>query len=288
MEWASRDEPVVVVGMKILMLAVAFVVSLAGSTSTTQGAEPNTTTSAESTTGQGSSSDTNVEQDSKEDPNWPHPRSDERAAERTKMIRHIRKAYRFSDAAVLNAMEQVPRHWFVPAKRQKRAYADMPLPIGHGQTISQPFIVAYMTHLLELSKNKKVLEVGTGSGYQAALLTEFTPHVYSIEIVKPLAEAAEGRLKERGYKTIEVKAGDGYWGWAERGPFDAIIVTCAADHVPPSLVEQLKPSGKMCIPVGGVFQVQNLMLISKDKDGKITSRSLMPVRFVPLVRRLKR
>ena len=215
---------------------------------------------------------------------WLPPRSSERLEERRQMVRHIEHYYNFNNSDVLSALEQVPRHWFVTAPEQKRAYANMPLPIGHGQTISQPFIVAYMTDLLDLDRHKTVLEVGTGSGYQAAVLTEFTTHVYTIEIVEPLARAATDRLRELGYDTIETMTGDGYWGWADKGPFDAIIVTCAADHIPPPLIEQLKPGGKMCIPVGGTFRVQHLMLISKDQDGEITSQSLMPVRFVPFVR----
>ena len=225
-----------------------------------------------------------ADSDTVSDPNWVRPRSDERLKERRRMTEHIRKSYGLKNDDVLNALMNVPRHWFVMRSEQNMAYADMPLPIGHGQTISQPFIVAYMTSLLELDKDKKVLEVGTGSGYQAAVLNEFTPHVYSIEIIKALAEAGEKRLKKSGYKTIKTRTADGYWGWQEHAPFDAIIVTSAADHVPPPLIEQLKPKGKMCIPVGGAFRVQNLMLITKDEKGKVTSQALMPVRFVPFVR----
>ncbi|KPK76068.1 MAG: hypothetical protein AMJ79_08435 [Phycisphaerae bacterium SM23_30] len=216
---------------------------------------------------------------------WSHPRTGERISERRQMVSLIRDFYRLTEPEVLEAMGNVPRHWFVTSQEQSRAYADMPLPIGQGQTISQPYIVAYMTNLLELNPDKKVLEVGTGSGYQAAVLTEFTPHVYTIEIVEPLAKAAATRLQRRGYKTIETKTADGYWGWEEKGPFDAIIVTCAADHIPPPLIKQLKPTGKMCIPVGGPFSIQNLMLISKNEAGIVTSQSLMPVTFVPLVRK---
>ncbi len=215
---------------------------------------------------------------------WSHPRSEERLAERKEMVRIIRDRYGLINVKVLEAMQNVPRHWFVTEREQNWSYSDMPLPIGHGQTISQPFIVAYMTSLLELNNNSKVLEVGTGSGYQAAVLTELTPKVFTIEIIEPLARSAAARLKEHGYDTIKVKRADGFWGWKEHAPFDAIIVTAAADHIPPPLIEQLKASGKMCIPVGGVFRIQNLMLIGKDSDGKVTSKSLMPVRFVPLTR----
>ncbi len=214
---------------------------------------------------------------------WPRPRSDERIAQRRQMVNRIRSAYGFDDARSLNALMNVPRHWFVPQSGQYLAYADRPLDIGQGQTISQPFIVAYMTSFLELDKDKKVLEIGTGSGYQAAVLTEFTPHVYSIEIVEPLAKAAAERLKKLGYKTVKLKIGDGYKGWEEHQPFDAIIVTCAPYDIPPALIEQLAPGGRMVIPVGGVFSVQKLMVVSKDNKGGVVSKSLIPVRFVPMV-----
>jgi len=215
---------------------------------------------------------------------WPHPRAEERRAERQQMVLTIRDVYGLQDSKVLEAMTNVPRHWFVPASEQRYAYADTPLPIGYGQTISQPFIVAHMTELLELDETKKVLEIGTGSGYQAAVLTEFTPYVYTIEIVKPLAETAAQRLKEHGYTTVKVKADDGYKGWSEYAPFDAIIVTAAPEQIPPPLLEQLKPAGRMYIPVGENRGVQNLVLVTKDEQGKITLKPLIPVRFVPLTR----
>ena len=229
-----------------------------------------------------------VETSLSNDPNWLHPRTEARASERQAMVERIRRAYGFDNEKLLETLQGVPRHWFVRAQEQRLAYADMPLPIGHGQTISQPFIVAYMTGLLDLTAEKRVLEVGTGSGYQAAVLSELTPHVHSIEIVEPLAQVARKRLRDRGYTSVQVLAADGYWGWKQHAPFDVIIVTCAADHVPPALIEQLKPNGKMCIPVGGTFKVQNLMLIEKDADGKVTSQSLMAVRFVPFVRARER
>jgi protein-L-isoaspartate(D-aspartate) O-methyltransferase len=190
--------------------------------------------------------------------------------------------------AVLDAMRHVPRHRFVPQSLQKRAYSDRPLPIGHGQTISQPYIVAFMTELLELKAGDKVLEIGTGSGYQAAVLSELTPYVYTIEILRALAKQVKPRLAKLGYKTIQTKRADGYYGWKEHAPFDAIIVTAAAGHVPPPLVQQLKPGGKMVIPVGGVSEVQHLVVVSKDKEGGISSRSVLPVRFVPMTGRAQK
>ena len=223
-----------------------------------------------------------------QDPNWLRPRSDERLREREQMVDVIRREYRLEDPRVLKAMRDVPRHWFVPTSEQDRAYADHPLPIGWDQTISQPFIVAYMTSLLKLSRKDKVLEIGTGSGYQAAVLNEFTPNVYTIEIVEPLARRTMGLLEKKGYKTIRVMTGDGYKGWAEHAPYDAVIVTCAPDHVPQPLVEQLKPGGRMAIPVGGERGLQELLLLTRREDGTLQRQSKMPVRFVPLVREKRR
>lgn len=223
-----------------------------------------------------------------QDPNaalWTHPRSEERLKERKQMVNDIRDYYGLDDKNTLDAMLQVPRQWFVPENMQSPSYADGPLPIGHGQTISQPFIVAFMTSILNLEPNDVVLEVGTGSGYQAAVLTEFTPHVFSIEIVKSLAETAKKTLESHGYKTVQVRCGDGYQGWPEHSPFDAIIVTCAPDHIPKPLLEQLKPDGKIIIPVGDEYGVQDLILATKDKNGEVSKKSMMPVRFVPLIRK---
>lgn len=189
------------------------------------------------------------------------------------------------DRTVIKAMMAVPRHKFVSDNYLNRAYDDSPLPIGYGQTISQPYIVAYMTEILNLNKNSKVLEVGTGSGYQAAILSPIVKQVYTIEIIPELAKSAAVRLKDLGYHNIEVAIGDGYYGWNKYAPFDAIIVTAAAGHIPPPLIEQLKNNGRMVIPVGGSFLVQNLILVTKDKDGNVTTRNLMPVRFVPLTGR---
>ena len=188
------------------------------------------------------------------------------------------------DEDVLAAMEVVPRHAFVPENVQDLAYSDRALPIGHGQTISQPYIVGLMSSLLDIDENARVLEIGTGSGYQAAVLAHMTPHVYSIEIVKPLAERAAKILKEQGYKDIHLRAGDGYLGWPEAAPFDAIIVTCAPDHLPEPLWEQLKPGGRIVIPVGEQGRTQELVVVEKTDEGERQSHHVIDVRFVPLTR----
>lgn len=200
------------------------------------------------------------------------------------MIREQIEARGITDARVLAAMRKVPRHEFVPADWVQRAYDDSPLPIGHEQTISQPYIVALMTELARLSPQAKVLEVGTGSGYQAAILAEIVAEVYSIEIIEPLAISATERLRHLGYRNVQVKFGDGYLGWPEQAPFDAIIVTAGADHVPPPLIEQLRPGGRLVIPVGDSSGWQSLLLLEKDVDGNITERRITPVAFVPLTR----
>jgi len=215
---------------------------------------------------------------------WTPPAAKGRENERREMVRVIRR-HGLTDSAVLKAMGQVARHEFVPDRYDRQAYGDTPLPIGHGQTISQPYIVAEMTRQLKLTRDSRVLEIGTGSGYQAAVLTQFTRHVHTIEIVKPLADQAARRLRRLGYSVVRTKHADGYYGWGEAGPFDAIIVTCAAGQVPPPLIKQLKPGGRMVIPVGGAFSVQQLLLIEKRKGGTVRSRSLMAVRFVPLTRK---
>jgi protein-L-isoaspartate(D-aspartate) O-methyltransferase len=188
---------------------------------------------------------------------------------------------RFS-ARVMDAIDSVPRHRFVPASEIRNAYANRPLPIGHGQTISQPYIVALMTELLEPKPGDVVLEVGTGSGYQAAVLSRLVARVYTIEIVPPLARSSSVRLEELGYRNVEVRLGDGYYGWREKGPFDGIIVTAAANAIPPPLIEQLKPGGRMLIPVGAAFFAQELIVLTKNDKGKVSTRSVLPVAFVPL------
>jgi protein-L-isoaspartate(D-aspartate) O-methyltransferase len=187
-------------------------------------------------------------------------------------------------ACVARALASVPRHRFVPPEWIDLAYANRPLPIGHGQTISQPFIVALMTDLVEPQPQHRVLEVGTGSGYQAAVLAQCVAKVYTIEILAPLAERARALLAELGYRNIETRTGDGYAGWPEAAPFDGIVVTAAPDHVPPALVEQLAPGGRMVIPVGAQATGQDLLLIRKQADGRTVTQRTIPVRFVPLVR----
>lgn len=185
------------------------------------------------------------------------------------------------DDRVMRVMGLVGRHRFVPAQLQSKAYENRPLPIGYGQTISQPYIVALMTDLLELEAGDVVLEIGTGSGYQAAILSRLVSRVYSIEIIPELADSASKRLRHLGFDNVEVKNADGYFGWQQHAPFDAIIVTAASSHIPPPLVQQLKPGGIMIIPVGAVFQVQQLSLVEKTSDGELTTRQVLPVRFVP-------
>jgi protein-L-isoaspartate(D-aspartate) O-methyltransferase len=211
----------------------------------------------------------------------------ERIAERRRMVETQLKGLgrtSITDPAVLGAMLKVPRHAFVPETKSAYAYDDSPVPIGHGQTISQPYIVALMTQGLALKPGMKVLEVGTGSGYQAAILAEITANVFTIEIIRPLYESALERLEKLGYSAVTVREGDGYYGLPDAGPFDRIIVTCAALHIPPPLVEQLRPGGRMVIPVGGAYETQRLLLVTKDEAGRRTSSTLELVRFVPLVR----
>ena len=203
--------------------------------------------------------------------------------QRERMVQYQLAGRDITDAAVLRAMRTVPRHLFVPEAGRSEAYGDFPLPIGHGQTISQPYIVAYMTQALRLKPGAKTLEVGTGSGYQAAVLAEVTrTNVYTIEIVEPLAVSAAKLLKRLGYDKVVVKQGDGYLGWPDQAPFDAIIVTAGAEHVPPPLVKQLKPGARMIIPVGGQWAVQYLTIIEKQPDGTVRTTQDIPVRFVPL------
>jgi len=207
------------------------------------------------------------------------------ARARERMVREQIEARGVKDSLVLAAMRKVPRHLFVPERYRGEAYADHPLPIGHGQTISQPYIVAYMTEALGLKGNEKVLEIGTGSGYQAAVLAEIVDSVFTIEIIPELARSAEQRLKNLGYRNVFVRCGDGYKGWPEHAPFDAIIVTAAPDHIPQPLVNQLKVGGRMVIPVGSMFQ--ELVLVVKRKEG-IEKHPLLPVRFVPMTGEAKK
>ncbi|HKA43177.1 MAG TPA: protein-L-isoaspartate(D-aspartate) O-methyltransferase [Burkholderiales bacterium] len=183
---------------------------------------------------------------------------------------------------VMAAIAKVPRHELVPPEQRHNAYQNRPLAIGHGQTISQPFIVALMTDFMEVKPGDKVLEIGTGSGYQAAVLAELAGMVYTVEIVEPLARAAAERLKNLGYRNVVTKAGDGYQGWAEHAPFDAIMVTAAPREVPQPLIDQLRPGGKLVVPVGGQTAGQMLLILDKQPDGKIVRRNVLAVRFVPL------
>lgn len=189
------------------------------------------------------------------------------------------------DSRVITALRDVPRHEFVRGRLQQYAYENRPLPIGHGQTISQPYIVAIMTDLVKPQKHHRVLEVGTGSGYQAAVLAKLVKQMYSIEIIRPLGEQATTRLKQLGYTNVTVKVGDGYYGWEEFAPFDAIVVTAAASHIPPPLIKQLKPGGRLIIPVGSRFMTQQLLMVQKDTKGKVTTKQILPVMFVPLTGR---
>jgi len=211
-----------------------------------------------------------------------HPAFTQRSKEREKMVARQIQARDVNDPDVLKAMRIVPRHAFVPDSGQRYAYDDHPLPIGLGQTISQPYIVAFMTQALKLKPDSKVLEIGTGSGYQAAVCAEIAAEVYTIEIVEGLAKSAKERMKKLGYSNVFVRAGDGYFGWAEKAPYDAIIGTAAAGRVPPPLLEQLKPGGRMILPVEGRFGFQHLVLITKDQQGNLSRKNVMPVRFVPM------
>ena len=210
-------------------------------------------------------------------------RPEQYSEERERMVREQIQARGVREPSVLRAMQAVARHCFVPRKYLKEAYEDHPIPIGKGQTISQPYIVALMTELLRIEAADRVLEVGTGSGYQSAVLSGLVGEVFTVEIYPELAKEAGARLASLGYKNVKVRRGDGYFGWKANAPFDAIIVTAASSEIPPPLLRQLKPGGRMCIPVGGRYQVQKLMLIEKARDGSISTRGVLPVRFVPLL-----
>ncbi len=199
---------------------------------------------------------------------------------RRRMVERDLRGRDITDERVLKVMGRIPRHLFVPKALERQAYADHPLPIGYEQTISQPYIVALMTELAKPTKDSRALDIGTGSGYQAAVLAELCKEVYSIEIIEPLARQAAERLKRLGYKNVTVRHGDGYRGWKEHAPFDVIIVAAAPDHVPQPLLDQLAPGGRLVLPVGDWYQ--ELVLIEKQKDGTITRRSIIPVAFVPM------
>jgi len=210
------------------------------------------------------------------DPNFDHLRK--------LMIKNQLQSRGIRDDAVLEVMRSVERHNFVPENYRDRAYSDGPLPIGHGQTISQPYIVAFMTEQLQVSSQHKILEIGTGSGYQAAILGELAKHVFTIEIIPELAEGAKNILNHLSYKNITVRAGDGYKGWPEEAPFERIMVTAAPTEIPQTLIDQLAPGGRMILPVGAQFLVQYLWVIEKDDQGTVTKEKILPVRFVPMVK----
>jgi len=207
---------------------------------------------------------------------------------RHKMIERQIIARGVKDPRVLKAMEDVPRHLFVDESLWPMAYSDGPLPIGHGQTISQPYIVSFMSELLQVDAHHIVLEIGAGSGYQAAVLSKLVNHVYTIEIIEELGLEAKERLKRLGYDNVTVKIGDGYQGWPKEAPFDRIIVTAAPEEIPQKLVEQLKPNGRMVLPVGPQSWGQDLIILEKDEKGKVTKKESIAVRFVPMVRELKK
>jgi len=226
---------------------------------------------------------------------WPLPSvlyaQPDYASQRQQLVEEIQDDVRLTsryigrdsfDQRVLDAIAHVPRHEFVAAEYRDQAYRNHPLPIGYGQTISQPYIVALMTDLAAPTAEDRVLEIGTGSGYQAAILAQLVKQVYSVEIIQPLASRAADTFHRLQYKNITSKAGDGYYGWPEHAPFDAILVTAAASHIPPPLLQQLKPGGRLVIPVGSRFLTQQLVLVSKDAQGHISSRQILPVQFVPL------
>lgn len=212
-------------------------------------------------------------------------KEDAYTAARKDMVLHQIKFRDIHDPDVLLAMENVLRHEFVPSLRKNYAYVDSPLPIGYGQTISQPYIVALMTELLKVGHDSTVLEIGTGSGYQAAVLAEIVKEVYTVEIIQPLHARSKKDLNRLGYKNIKTLNKDGYFGWEVHAPYDAIIVTCASDFIPPPLIKQLKPGGRMCIPVGPPFKVQHLVLVTKEETGEILTKVIASVRFVPLTRK---
>ena len=216
---------------------------------------------------------------------------DDYARQRENMIRAIEANLRATsiylkkealDSRIMDAMNTVPRHVLVPINQRSHAYLNRPLPIGYGQTISQPYIVAIMTDLLNPQPEHTVLEVDTGSGYQAAILSRLVRQVYTIEIIEALGKRSKRDLAELGYDNIQVWIGDGYYGWKQHAPFDGIVVTATASHIPPPLIQQLKPGGRMIIPVGSRFLAQQLLLLVKDEEGNVTTRQILPVRFVPL------
>jgi protein-L-isoaspartate(D-aspartate) O-methyltransferase len=269
----TKKVPISRMYMALLLLVVSALFSIILAAESKK-AEPNQATS--------DANDPNQKDKKLLPPTHDHSAFNQFNEERQKMV-HRQIAWRgVSDPNVLSAMRTVPRHAFVRPDDIHQAYDDRPLPIGYDQTISQPYIVAFMTEALALKPNSKVLEIGTGSGYQAAVCAEIAAEVYTIEIIKGLAESAEKRLKELGYRNVSVKAADGYFGWKEKAPFDAIIGTAAAGQIPPPLLEQLQPGGRMILPVEDRLGFQYLVLIIKDQKGNLHKENVMPVRFVPM------
>src|SRR5699024_3055353 len=213
---------------------------------------------------------------------WQPPRFSDRESERLQMVKEGIAGQGVSDPEVLEAMRHVPRHLFVPEPYRQFAYQNRPLPIGHDQTISQPYIVGLMTQMLELNPGDKVLEIGTGSGYQAAVLSELTPHVFTIEIVGDMGTQAKKLFENLGYATIRTAIGDGYGGWPEHAPFDAILLTAAPETIPEPLIEQLGPGGILVAPVGTSGEIQMLTKVTKNRDGDVETEQTLPVRFVPM------
>lgn len=211
------------------------------------------------------------------------PSEEELARLRERMVAGQIASRGIRDIRVLEAMREIPRHRFVPPSLANRAYEDVPLPIGEGQTISQPYIVGFMTEILRLRDTDRVLEVGTGSGYQAAIAAKVAGEVYSVEIFEVLALRSRRVLDELKFSNVYTRQGDGYYGWEEKAPFDAIIVTCAGGHIPPPLLRQLKPGGRMIMPVGGPFMTQNLVFLEKQADGSVSQKNVLPVAFVRLL-----
>lgn len=219
---------------------------------------------------------------------WPRPRFSERKQERHELVTNELMNQGITDSLTLEALRHVPRHLFVPKEYLIYAYQNRPLPIGYEQTISQPFIVGYMTQMLDLKAGEKVLEIGTGSGYQAAILSEITPYVYTIEIVEELGMQAKARFNTLGYETINAKIGDGYKGWPGHAPFDAIILTAAPPEIPQPLIEQLKPGGVLAAPIGKEGRTQYLTKVTKSEDGEVTIRRRLAVRFVPMTGEIRK
>ncbi len=282
------------VPLSLLLVLVLFLIIFAPTTST----KPELSFASENKGADANQASTDANEQSKQKqkdtkdekvprPEHTHPAFTQRSDERARMVNWQIRDRGVDDPNTLASLHTVPRHAFVRLRDLRRAYNDQPLPIGLGQTISQPYIVAYMTEALKLRPEFKVLEIGTGSGYQAAVCAEIVREVYTIEILEELAESARERLKKLGYRNVFARAADGYFGWKEKGPFDAIIVTCAAGFVPPPLIEQLKPDGQMILPLGSPFGAQTLVLITKDDKGKVHSRRLLPVRFVPMLGRIR-